>query len=64
MILQIVIALDVLQPSARLIGHEGPFKCHKNVCLNDPKSMVFGHFLEIGQLDRLDIAYCDSTKCF
>ena len=42
MILQIVIALDVLQPSARLIGHEGPFKCHKNVCLNDPKSQKHG----------------------
>ena len=25
---------------------------------------VFGHFLEFGLLDRLDIAYCDSTKCF
>ena len=26
--------------------------------------MVFGHFFEIGQLDLLDIAYCDSTKCY
>ena len=25
---------------------------------------VFGHFLEFGLLDWLDIAYCDSTKCF
>ena len=24
---------------------------------------VFGHFLEFGLLDRLDVAYCDSTKC-
>ena len=27
------------------------------------KKEVFGHFLELGLLDRLDIAYCDSTKC-
>ncbi len=25
---------------------------------------VFGHFLEFGLLCRLDIAYCDGTKCF
>ena len=25
---------------------------------------VFGRFLEFGLLDRLDIAYCDRTKCF
>ena len=28
------------------------------------KEEVFGHFLELGLLDRLDNAYCDSTKCF
>ena len=28
------------------------------------KNEVFGHFLEFGLLDRLDIGYCDSTKCF
>ena len=28
------------------------------------KIEVFGHFLEFGLLDRLDIADCDSTKCF
>ena len=28
------------------------------------KNEVFGHFLEFGLLDRLDIAYFDSTKCF
>ena len=27
------------------------------------KNEGFGHFLEFGLLDRLDIAYCDSTKC-
>ena len=30
----------------------------------EPKKEVFGHFLKFGQLDRLDIAYYDSTKCF
>ena len=25
---------------------------------------VFDHFLEFGLLDRIDIACCDSTKCF
>ena len=28
------------------------------------KKEVFGHFLEFGLLDRIDIACCDSTKCF
>ena len=28
------------------------------------KNEVFGRFLEFGPLDRLDIAYCGSTKCF
>ena len=28
------------------------------------KIEVFGHFLEFGLLDRLDIAYCDSAKRF
>ena len=28
------------------------------------KVEVFGHFLEFGLLDRLDIAYFDGTKCF
>ena len=26
------------------------------------KNEVFGHFLEFGASDRLDIAYCDRTK--
>ena len=30
----------------------------------EPKKEVFDHFLGFGLLDRLDIAYCDSTKCF
>ena len=28
------------------------------------KKEVFGHFLEFGLLNWLDIAYCDRTKCF
>ena len=57
---------NVFQHSTTLQDHEGSFKCHKNAFLNDPKSQkdVLGHFLEFGLLDRLDIAYCDSTKCF
>ena len=31
--------------------------------IQSAKNEVFGHFLEFGLLDRLDIAYCDSTKC-
>ena len=27
------------------------------------KKEVFGHFLKLGLLDRLDITYSDSTKC-
>ena len=63
LILHIVIVLNVLQLSAMLSGHGGSFKDHKNAFLNDPKDQkkVFGHFLEFGLLDRLDIAYCDRT---
>jgi len=67
LILHIVIVLHVFQLSATLPGHEGSFKDHKNAFLNDPKSQkkeFFDHFLEFGLLDRLDIGYCDSTKCF
>ena len=28
------------------------------------KKEIFGHFLGLGLLDQLDIAYYDSTKCF
>ena len=28
------------------------------------KNEVFGYFLEFGLVDRLDIAYCERTKCF
>ena len=66
LILHIVIVLNAFQLSATLPGHEGSFKKHNIAFLNDPKSQKrrFGHFLEFGLLDRLDIAYYDSTKCF
>ena len=32
--------------------------------IQKPKKEVFGHFLEFGLLDRLDIAYCERIKCF
>ena len=44
-------------------------KDHSNITnihfwmIQKAKNEVFGHFLEFGLLDRLDIAYCDSTKC-
>ena len=64
-ILQILIELNVLQHSAMLPGRKGSFKNHKNAFLNELKSQneVFGHFHMFGQLDRLDIADCDRTKC-
>ena len=62
--MHIVMVLNVFQRSATLPGHEGSFKNHKNVSLNDPKSQkdVLGHFLEFGLLDRLDIAYMTRFK--
>ena len=32
--------------------------------IQKPKKQLFGYFLEFGLLDRLDIAYCERTKCF
>ena len=32
--------------------------------IQSAKNEVFGHFLELRVLDRLDIAYCDSSKRF
>ena len=56
-----MIELNVFQHLATLPGPAESFKDHENAFLNDPKSQkeVFGHFLEFGLLDRLDIAYCD-----
>ena len=66
LLLHIVIVLNVFQLWATLPGCEGSFKDHKNAfwMIQRAKKEVFGHFLEFGLLDRLDIAYCDRTKCF
>ena len=45
-----------------LTGHEGSFKSVRNAFLNDPKCQK-GGFLDLGLLDRLDIAYDDRTEC-
>ena len=63
LILHIVIVLNVFQLSAALPRHGGPFKNHKNQFLNDPKCEK-GGFLDLGLMDRLDIAYYDRTICF
>ena len=44
-----------------LPGQAGSFKNQKNAFLNDPKCQK-GVFLDLGLLDRLDIAYDDRTK--
>ena len=69
LILHIVTVLNVFQYLATLPGHGGSFKNHKNAFLNDSKSQKwgfrpFGHFLDFGTSDALDIAYYDTTKCF
>ena len=58
LILYIMIVLNAFQHSTTLPDHEGSIKCHKNAFLNDSKSqkVVFGHFLDFGLSDRLDIA--------
>ena len=61
LILHIVIVLNVYQLSAMLPGQAGSFKNQKNVFLNDPKCQK-GVFLDLGLLDRLDIAYDDRIK--
>ena len=57
MILHVVIVLNVLHRSATLLGHEGLFTDHKNAfwMIQKAKKEVFGHLLEFGLLDRLDI---------
>ena len=43
------------------MAQAGSFKNQKNAFLNDPKCQK-GVFLDLGLLDRLDIAYDDRTK--
>ena len=56
-----MIQLNVLQHLETQPGHVGSFKNRKNAFLNDPKCQK-GVFLDLGLLDRLDIAYDDRTK--
>ena len=50
--------------------HNQIMKDHSNVrkmhfwMIQRAKKEVFGHFRDFGLLHRLDIAYCDGTKCF
>ena len=61
LILHILMVLNVFKVLATVRGNEGSFKSHKNAFLNDPKCQK-GGFLDLGPLDRLDIAYDDRTK--
>ena len=61
LILHIMIEINVFLHLAFLLGHEGSFKSIKKAFLNDPKCQN-GGFLDLGLLDRLDIAYNDRTE--
>ena len=63
LILHVVIELYAFEHSAPIPDHVGSFKSHKNAFLNDPKSQKRG-FLDLGLMDRLDIAYFVRTECF
>ena len=62
MILHILIELYVFQHSATLPGHDGSFKNSQNA-IKSAKKEDFGRFLDLGLLDRLDIADFDRSKC-
>ena len=65
LILHIVIELNVLHDLETQPGHEGSFKSLKKYywMIQSAKKWVFDHFHDLGLLDRLDLAYCDSIKC-
>ena len=63
LILHVVIELYAFEHSAPLWDHVGSFKSHEKAFLNDPKSLKRG-FLDLGLLDRLDIAYFGRIICF
>ena len=56
-----MIELNEFQRLGTLIAHKGSFRSGKSAFLNDPKCQK-GVFLDLGLLDRLDIAYNDRTK--
>ena len=65
-ILHILIKLNGLNNLATIslmLDHSKIRKMHFWM-IQSAKKEFFGHFLEFGQLDRLDIADCDSTKRF
>ena len=67
LILHIIIELNVFQRLATQPGHERAFKSplEKHFwMIQSAKKEVFGHYLELGQLDWADIAYDDRTIWF
>ena len=66
LILHIVIVLNVpnnLAMISAMLDHSKVTKMHFWL-IQRVKKDVFGHFLEFGLLDQLDIPYCDSTWYF
>ena len=66
LILHIVIVLNVFnirQCYQVMKDHSNIMEMHFWM-IHRAKNEVFGHFLELALLDRLDIAYCERTKCF
>ena len=61
-----MIEVTVFQNLIVLPGHQGSFKSLKMPfwMILSAKKEVVGHFLDYGLLNRLDIAYCDTTECF
>ena len=61
-----MIEFNVYQHLETVPGHEGSFKNHKMPfwMIQSAKKEFFGRFLDLGLLDRLDIAYYDWTKRF
>ena len=61
-----MVVLNVSQHVAVVIGHARLInyaQCAK-IVQKRAKNEVFGHFLDFGDSDRLDIAYDDSPNCF
>ena len=62
-ILVVLNALNILATISLMLDHSKITKTHFWM-IQRAKIEVFGHFLEFGLLDRLDIAYGDIIKCF
>ena len=61
-----IVVLNVSQHVAVVLGHAYLIKyAHcAQIVQKRAKNEVFGHFLDFGRSDRLDIAYDGSPKCF